>query len=223
METGKYGGLNIPRKIKPDLVLSGNCCNLRKLQHLTNDDCKNVEVSHIKINTLRDSPNTDVIHMTGSINIDLNHCAISIGDDCISIIGGSHQIMATDMICGLSHGISIGSLGEEWKNHIVSNVKVRAPLIAGADNGVRIKSWQGGKGIGENIKWKCLEEKEAVKRRNVVYQNIKGFSVSNNGITMKRSESVPCEAEVCTGLSFLPMAKPIPVIIVHQPFKDAAR
>ncbi|KAI5655623.1 hypothetical protein M9H77_32810 [Catharanthus roseus] len=196
-----------------------NNLNLRNSQrmHLTIDDCKNVELSHIKINSPRDSPNTDGIHITGSTNVDLSHCVISTGDDCVSIVGGSHNIMATNMVCGPSHGISIGSLGEDGKIDIVSNIKVRGALIAGADNGVRIKSWQGGKGIAENIvfqdirmlhvknpiiidqfycdkKGKCPEEdKKAVKIRNVVYKNIKGFSASKDGISLNCSKNVPCE------------------------------
>ncbi|KAI5656603.1 hypothetical protein M9H77_25396 [Catharanthus roseus] len=169
-----------------------NNLNLRNSQrmHLTIDDCKNVELSHIKINSPRDSPNTDEIHITGSTNVDLSYCVISAGDDCVSIVGGSHDIMATNMVCGPSHGISIGSLGEDGKIDIVSNIKVRGALTAGADNGNPIIIDQ----FYCDKKGKCPEEdKEAVKIRNVVYENIKGFRASKDGISLNCSENVPCE------------------------------
>ncbi|KAI5681108.1 hypothetical protein M9H77_02335 [Catharanthus roseus] len=199
-----------------NLIVSNLLFKNPQRMHLTVDDSKNVQISNVKIIAPKDSPNTDGIHVSGSTNVVIKNSVISTGDDCISIVSGSHQIVATDIFCGPGHGISIGSLGKNGVKDDVSNIKVSGVIISGADNGVRIKSWQGGKGVAENIifesirmmqvknpiiidqfycdkKGVCPEKKDAVKIRNVLFKDIKGLSASERGITLNCSSSVPCE------------------------------
>ncbi|KAF3603290.1 hypothetical protein F2Q69_00033019 [Brassica cretica] len=83
-------------------------------------------------------------------------CYISyiLGDDCIAITGergGSSDINITRVACGPGHGISIGSLGKGDIDDTVENVIVRSCSFWGTQNGARIKTWHGGKGLAKNI------------------------------------------------------------------------
>lgn len=184
--------------------------------HIHLEDCINVGVSNLVMNAPGDSPNTDGIHVLGSRNVSIKNCDIRTGDDCISIIAGTHQIKVTNITCGPGHGISIGSLGKEGANDAVSDILVKNATLTGTDNGVRIKSWQGGKGLAMNItfddiimedvknpivvdqfycdqKGECPEQKEAVRIKDVVYRDIIGTSATQMGMSFKCSSSIPCE------------------------------
>ncbi|KAH9774534.1 polygalacturonase QRT2 [Citrus sinensis] len=165
------------------------------------------------------SPNTDGIHVTGTQNILIKNCVIRTGDDCISIVSGSKNVRATDIICGPGHGISIGSLGAGNSEAFVSNVLVNRARLSGTTNGVRIKTWQGGSGFAKDILFQnvemrnvtnpiiidqhycdqekpCQEQASAVQVSNVVYQNIKGTSASEVAIKLDCSNQFPCRGLV---------------------------
>ncbi|PON40755.1 hypothetical protein TorRG33x02_339810, partial [Trema orientale] len=119
--------------------------------HLTFHRCDNVKVDHLRVIATRKSPNTDGIQICGTLNIQLMNCVIKTGDDCISIVNRSRNVIATDITCGPGHGISVGSLGARNSEAEVSNVIVDRARISGTTNGVRIKTWQGGSGYAENF------------------------------------------------------------------------
>ncbi|KAL8129190.1 hypothetical protein V2J09_018345 [Rumex salicifolius] len=119
--------------------------------HLTFENCVNVRAYNLVISSPGDSPNTDGIHVSGSKNVVIQRSVIRTGDDCISIVSGSTNVKATDIVCGPGHGISIGSLGKEHSKASVSNVLVNRATLSGTTNGVRIKSWQGGSGYATGI------------------------------------------------------------------------
>ncbi|CAA3005679.1 polygalacturonase, partial [Olea europaea subsp. europaea] len=144
---------------------------------------------------------------------------LSMCDDCISIVSGSKKVLATDIICGPGHGISIGSLGSRNSEDYVSDVVLNRAKLSGTTNGVRIKTWQGGSGSASNIKFQnvemhnvknpiiidqsycdqskpCKEQSSAVQVKNVVYQNIKGTSASNVAIDFDCSKKYPCQGIV---------------------------
>ncbi|XP_030495757.2 polygalacturonase [Cannabis sativa] len=184
--------------------------------HLFFDACVNVKVENLLVTAPSNSPNTDGIHMQGTQNIQLRNCVIKTGDDCISIINGTTNVRATDITCGPGHGISIGSLGPNNTEAQVSNVMVDRVTISGTTNGVRIKSWQGGSGYGENIVFQniamhnvtnpiiidqyycdqkdpCPEQYSAVQISNVVYNNITGSSFSKMAIKFNCSRTFECQ------------------------------
>ncbi|CAI9761154.1 unnamed protein product [Fraxinus pennsylvanica] len=203
-----------PCKDAPTVLTFYNCTNLvvKNLKikdspqiHLSFEKCMNVEASNLEVNAPERSPNTDGIHVTGTQNIQISRCNIGTGDDCISIVSGSKKVLATDIICGPGHGISIGSLGSGNSEDYVSDVVLNRAKLSGTTNGVRIKTWQGGSGSASNIKFQnvemqnvnnpiiidqsycdqskpCKEQSSAVQVKNVVYQNIKGTSASNVAI-----------------------------------------
>ncbi|WOL04977.1 polygalacturonase-like [Canna indica] len=193
--------------------------NLRMIDsqkmHLSFERCTNVNASHISITAPEESPNTDGIHVTQTQNIVITDCVIQTGDDCISIVSGSKNVVARNINCGPGHGISIGSLGEGNSAAQVSGVTVDTAKLTGTTNGVRIKTWQGGRGYARDITFSnvvmqnvknpiiidqnycdsdkpCHQQGSAVEVSGVVYKNIKGTSASKVAIDFECSKSVPC-------------------------------
>ncbi|XP_010554840.1 PREDICTED: polygalacturonase ADPG2-like [Tarenaya hassleriana] len=183
------------------------------------EKCANVIASNVAVTAPEDSPNTDGIHITNTQNIQVINSIIGTGDDCISIESGSQNVQIKDITCGPGHGISIGSLGDDNTRAYVSGVTVDGAKLSGTDNGVRIKTYQGGSGTASNIKFQniqmnnvknpiiidqnycdkskpCKKQKSAVQVRNVVYRNIKGTSASGMAIKFDCSKSYPCKGIV---------------------------
>ncbi|ONK81151.1 uncharacterized protein A4U43_C01F25830 [Asparagus officinalis] len=69
------------------------------------EKCTNFRASYLSITAPENSPNTDGIHITSTQNINLDHCNIGTGDDCISIVDGAQTVKATNISCGPGHGI----------------------------------------------------------------------------------------------------------------------
>ncbi|KAL5124402.1 Polygalacturonase [Glycine soja] len=192
--------------------------NGQKMQ-VSFQDSENVKVSGLTVTAPGDSPNTDGIHVTNTQNIQISSSVIGTGDDCISIVSGSKDVLATDITCGPGHGISIGSLGAGGSKDFVSGITVKGAMLSGTTNGLRIKTWQGGSGSASNIQFQniqmdnvtnpiiidqnycdqetpCEEQKSAVQIRNVMYQNIKGTSASDVGVQFDCSNNFPCQGIV---------------------------
>ncbi|KAM6570411.1 hypothetical protein CsatB_018396 [Cannabis sativa] len=221
--------------VKP-IVFRGPCkskgltfsnCNNLVVRDLHVKDCQQMQVMFVNCNTVMafnltvtapgDSPNTDGIHVTRCENMDISNSVIGTGDDCISIVSGSRNVTATDITCGPGHGISIGSLGAGHAEAHVSDIFVRKAKFYETTNGVRIKTWQGGKGDARNIKFQdiemhnvqnpiiidqnycdrrrmvCKQEESTVQVSDVLYQNIKGTSATQVAIMFDCSQSHECE------------------------------
>nr|XP_018680727.1 PREDICTED: polygalacturonase-like isoform X2 [Musa acuminata subsp. malaccensis] len=110
--------------------------------HVAFRRCTNVKASKLTISAPESSPNTDGIHVSGTKSILIKDTIIETGDDCISIVSGSRRVIATRIVCGPGHGISIGSLGANNTRAHVSKVLVDKVILKGTTNGVRIKTWQ---------------------------------------------------------------------------------
>ncbi|TKY53339.1 Polygalacturonase protein [Spatholobus suberectus] len=187
--------------------------------HVSFQDSENVKVSGLTVRAPGNSPNTDGIHVTNTQNIQISSSVIGTGDDCISIVSGSRNLLATDITCGPGHGISIGSLGAGGSQDFVSGIMVNGAKFSGTTNGVRIKTWQGGSGGASNIQFQniqmdnvtnpiiidqnycdqttpCKKQQSAVQIRNVLYQNIKGTSASDVGVQFDCSQNFPCQGIV---------------------------
>ncbi|XP_074570480.1 polygalacturonase-like [Curcuma longa] len=185
--------------------------------------CRHVNVSKLNISAPESSPNTDGIHVTSSRNVLIKDSIIGTGDDCISIVSGCRRITARNIVCGPGHGISIGSLGFNHTRANVSNVLVDGALLKGTTNGVRIKTWQGGRGYARRIVFQniemqnvknpiiidqnycdseipCDKQENAVAVRGVVYRNIKGTSATEEAMTFNCSSSVACRGVVLSNI-----------------------
>ncbi|OIW05217.1 hypothetical protein TanjilG_14770 [Lupinus angustifolius] len=184
--------------------------------HVRIQDSVNVNASGLKVIAPESSPNTDGIHVTNSQIVQISSSIIGTGDDCISIVDGTSDLIATDITCGPGHGISIGSLGARGAKEFVTGIKVNGAKLSGTKNGVRIKTWQGGSGMASNIEFRniemdnvtnpiiidqnycdkkepCQKQKSAVQIKNVLYQNISGTSASDVAVKFDCSESFPCK------------------------------
>lgn len=192
--------------------------------HVSFQDSVNVKVSSLTVTAPENSPNTDGIHVTNTQNIQISSSVIGTGDDCISIVSGSKNLLATNITCGPGHGISIGSLGAEESKEFVSGVTVNGAKFSGTTNGVRIKTWQGGSGSANRIQFQniqmdnvtnpiiidqnycdqatpCTKQQSAVQIRNVLYQNIKGTSASDVGVQFDCSKNFPCQGIVLQNIN----------------------
>ncbi|XP_027349486.1 polygalacturonase At1g48100-like [Abrus precatorius] len=183
--------------------------------HFRFEDCQNVHVENLIITSPSLSPNTDGIHIENTNNVSIYNSVISNGDDCVSIGAGCYDVDIRNITCGPSHGISIGSLGNYNSRACVSNIMVSDSIIKHSDNGVRIKTWQGGRGAVSKVNFRniymdtvrnpiiidqyycptknCLNQSNAVSISNVSYSNIRGtYDVRSPSMRFACSDSVPC-------------------------------
>ncbi|KAL9276671.1 hypothetical protein ACSQ67_025781 [Phaseolus vulgaris] len=66
---------------------------------------------------------------------------IQTGDDCIAINSGTSLVNISDIFCGPSHDISIGSLGCNGEDARVEEIDVKNCTFIGTSNEVRVKTW----------------------------------------------------------------------------------
>nr|DAD47813.1 TPA_asm: hypothetical protein HUJ06_017750 [Nelumbo nucifera] len=177
-----------------------------------------VYVSNVTITAPQQSPNTDGIHIQESTNVFIYNSSIGTGDDCISIGGGTSYLNISGISCGPGHGISIGSLGREGREEQVEYVHVSNIQFKKTSNGVRIKTWRGGKGYARNIVFEqivshgavlpividqnycdvnfkdlCVHNlKSAVQVSNITYNNVYGTSDGEIAVKFDCSEVVSC-------------------------------
>ncbi|KAL3631807.1 hypothetical protein CASFOL_024791 [Castilleja foliolosa] len=184
--------------------------------HMAFTQCTHVKATGITVVAPADSPNTDGIHISASTNVELKDIIISTGDDCISIVSNSSKIQIKSIVCGPGHGISIGSLGKNNSYSSVKDVIVSGAFLFNTENGVRIKTWQGGRGFArkitfENIWMKnvsnpiiidqyycdssmtCLNQTSGVSVDNITFRDIKGTSATEKAIVFACSDSYPCK------------------------------
>ncbi|KAJ6718461.1 POLYGALACTURONASE PLANT-LIKE PROTEIN [Salix purpurea] len=172
-------------------------------------------------------PNTDGIHIENTRDVGIYDSLISNGDDCISIGTGCSDVDIDGLTCGPSHGISIGSLGVHNSQACVRNITVRNTLIKESDDGLRIKTWQGGTGSVSDINFEniqmenvrnciiidqyyclskaCQNETSAVYVTGVTYRNIKGtYDVRTPPIHFACSDTVACTDILLSDVELLP-------------------
>ncbi|GAV86016.1 Glyco_hydro_28 domain-containing protein [Cephalotus follicularis] len=183
--------------------------------HMKFDGCEGVLIERLFISSPKLSPNTDGIHIENAKDVAIHNSVISNGDDCISIGPGCSNVDIDGVTCGPSHGISIGSLGVHNSQACVSNISVSNAVIRESDNGLRIKTWQGGTGSVSGISFDniqmenvlnciiidqyycmskaCLNETSAVYVTDVSFRNIKGtYDVRRPPIHFACSDAVAC-------------------------------
>ncbi|XP_052206629.1 polygalacturonase At1g48100 [Diospyros lotus] len=195
--------------------------------HMKFDGCSGVLIERLSISSPKLSPNTDGIHIENTKQVGIYNSVIGNGDDCISIGPGCSNVDIEGVTCGPSHGISIGSLGVHNSQACVSNITVRNAMIKDSDNGLRIKTWQGGTGSVSDIYFDnvqmenvlnciiidqyycltkaCRNQTAAVYLTGVSYQNIKGtYDVRRPPIHFACSDTVPCTNITMSEVELLP-------------------
>ncbi|MCE3050162.1 hypothetical protein HAX54_046554 [Datura stramonium] len=188
----------LPCKHAPTALTFYNCNNLKvkdlkiedaQQMHLVFERCFGVEVSNLVVSSPENSPNTDGIHITRTQNIQ----------------------------------VSDSTIGTEAH---VSDINVNGAKLSGTTNGLRIKTWQGGSGSASNIKFQnvvmngvknpiiidqnycdqetpCKDQDSAVQVKNVIYQNIKGTSATNEAINFNCSKNFPCQGILLENVKLL--------------------
>ncbi|OCT46447.1 Exopolygalacturonase C [Cladophialophora carrionii] len=119
---------------------------------------KNITISDTVIDAVSDSHgfpfNTDGFDVGGS-DIRILNSVIFNGDDAIAVQAGADNVLFQGGTIGYqSHGMSIGSLGQnqaKWAN--LSNIRFDDITVINAVYAARFKSWIGGKGLAKNITW----------------------------------------------------------------------
>lgn len=195
--------------------------------HMKFDGCEGVLIKKLSISSPKLSPNTDGIHIENTKAVGIYDSLISNGDDCISIGTGCSNVDIDGLTCGPSHGISIGSLGVHNSQACVSNITVRNTIIKESDDGLRIKTWQGGTGCVSDINFEniqmenvrnciiidqyyclskaCRNETSAVYVTGVTYRNIKGtYDVRTPPIHFACSDTVACTNILLSEVELLP-------------------
>ncbi|KAL6008713.1 hypothetical protein ACLOJK_021939 [Asimina triloba] len=197
--------------------------------HVKFDGCSDILIDNVSINSPALSPNTDGIHVENTKSVGIYNSIISNGDDCVSIGTGCSGVSIENVTCGPGHGISIGSLGMHNSQACVSDISVRNAVIRDSDNGVRIKTWQGGTGsvssiffeniLMENVRnciiidqyyclsKACRNQTSAVFVTDVSYRSIKGtYDVRSPPIHFACSDTVPCYNITMSEVELLPAA-----------------
>ncbi|WVZ87107.1 hypothetical protein U9M48_033799 [Paspalum notatum var. saurae] len=197
--------------------------------HFRFDGCSDVRVDGLYISSPANSPNTDGIHVENTQRVAIYNSRISNGDDCISIGTGSYDVDIQNVTCGPGHGISIGSLGVHNSQACVSNVTVRNAVIRNSDNGLRIKTWQGGMGAVSGITFdtvtmdnvrnciivdqyycldkRCMNQSTAVHVTDVSYANVRGsYDTRSAPIHFACSDTVPCTNITMAEVELLPFS-----------------
>nr|DAD33000.1 TPA_asm: hypothetical protein HUJ06_011851 [Nelumbo nucifera] len=213
--------------LSSNLTIQGLAIRNSPQFHFRFDNCRNVYVDTITIRAPSLSPNTDGIHIENTDSVRIYNSLISNGDDCISIGSGCYDVDINNITCGPSHGISIGSLGNRNSRACVSNITLSNSVIKHSDNGVRIKTWQGGSGSVSGVKFSnihmdavrnpiiidqfyclsraCANQTSAVYVSDISYTNIKGtYDVRSPPMHFACSDSVPCTNLTLSDVELLP-------------------
>jgi len=98
--------------------------------------------------------NTDGFDLGGT-DITITKPVIYNGDDAFAVQSGAHNIHVSGGVLGYqSHGMSIGSLGQDQSMFAnVSNIVFDDMTVINAVYASRFKSWIGGQGLAKNITW----------------------------------------------------------------------
>ncbi|CAO1939696.1 unnamed protein product [Urochloa humidicola] len=196
--------------------------------HLKFDACTRVTVDGLFVSSPASSPNTDGVHVENTTAVQILNSRIYNGDDCVSIGAGCSDVRIENITCGHGHGISIGSLGARGTRACVSNVTVRNARILDSDNGLRIKTWQGGAGAVSAVEFAgvqlrnvkncividqyyclgsaCANQTSAVRVAGVAYRDVRGTYNPRGGapIRLACSDAVPCTGITMSGVELLP-------------------
>ncbi|PIA42471.1 hypothetical protein AQUCO_02000130v1 [Aquilegia coerulea] len=205
-------------------IVFHNCHNLQlrgltfidsPKNHISINDVHGATISNLHITAPEDSENTDGIDISESTNIEIRDLIIGTGDDCIAINGQSSFINITNVACGPGHGISVGSLGAHGAYDTVEEVHVKNCNFTNTQNGVRIKTWQGGSGYARKISFEQIfldsvknpviidqyyctgghcdtHAHQNVKISDVTYSGVHGSSRKTAAISLNCSRSVAC-------------------------------
>ncbi|XP_009406293.2 exopolygalacturonase-like [Musa acuminata AAA Group] len=178
------------------------------------------------MNAPGDSPNIDGIYIVDSTNIQVANSVIGTDDDYISIGLSCTNLTIFNVLCGLGHGISIGSLGKNAGEKDVIGLNVSNYNFTGTTNGLRIQTLQSSPSrlkatnfVFEHIimnnaynliitnqnycpSANCPKKDHSlVKIKNIKCRNIVGTFLSPVAYNLVCSEVAPCEGVELSDIS----------------------
>ncbi|KAG1852324.1 pectin lyase fold/virulence factor [Suillus tomentosus] len=110
-----------------------------------------VSISDVLSTSKNLAQDTDGWDIYRSDSVSIMNSNINNGNDCVSIKPNSTNVIASDLYCNGSHGISVGSLGQYAGVYdIVENFTSTNVQMYNAQNGARIKAFAG-PGVGSGI------------------------------------------------------------------------
>ncbi|CAI7854235.1 unnamed protein product, partial [Closterium sp. NIES-53] len=124
--------------------------------HLKVQNSNELLIEGITILSPFNSPNTDGIQLSKVENAIVRNSYLESGDDNVAIGAGCHNLLVENLVCINGHGVSIGSLGRDQATACVSDVLVRNVSFTGSNNALRIKTYQGGKGLVSNVTYRDI-------------------------------------------------------------------
>ncbi|KAF0895290.1 hypothetical protein E2562_008602 [Oryza meyeriana var. granulata] len=184
--------------------------------HVSIFDCASVTLQGVRITAPADSRNTDGIRVALSRDVAILSATVRTGDDCVAMGPATSGVVIRNIRCGPGHGISIGSLGGGAGEGEVRNVTVESAVLAGTQNGLRIKTWgkpNAGRVAGVRFarvamrgvenpivvdqnycpgNVNCPDQSSGVKISDVEYEDIKGTSATAVAVKFDCSGSNPC-------------------------------
>ncbi|XP_060211297.1 polygalacturonase-like [Lycium barbarum] len=211
------GATNLAFVNSNNVAITGLTSLNSQMFHIVINGCNKVKVQAVKVLASGNSPNTDGIHVQLSSEVSILKTKIHTGDDCISIGPGTTNLWIQEIACGPGHGISIGSLGKDFKEAGVQNVTVKSVIFKNTQNGVRIKSLgRPSTGFVKNIIFQhttminvqnpividqnycpdninCPGQVSGVKISDVTYGDIHGSSATEVAVKFDCSKGNPCK------------------------------
>ncbi|KAG5537584.1 hypothetical protein RHGRI_024887 [Rhododendron griersonianum] len=215
----------------PTALIFHRCKNLKvrnlmilnsQQMHMAFTSCDRVAASHLRVLAPGSSPNTDGIHISASTRVQIKNSVIG----TVQVSQGVEWVM-------LSSGIVVKGPATylvwqlfgypDQEHHLwtrpwykIHDVVVDGAFLSNTENGVRIKSWQGGSGFATNIAFQnvwmenvsnpiiidqyycdspvtCQNQSLAVKVEDISFVGIKGTSATEEAIKFACSETFPCE------------------------------
>ncbi|CAI5514127.1 unnamed protein product, partial [Closterium sp. Naga37s-1] len=223
----KFWGSKAPTR--PHIIALIDCRNttidgllLRNppMYHVFGYGTEGLWIRGVTTNSPETSPNTDSLKLIGVRHALIENCTFHGGDDDVSLVARGAQsvvnVTVRNLIATAGHGISIGSLGAGGAVACVSDVTFKDLIISNLDNGLRIKTWQGGLGMVRNVRYEnvymtntdnaitlnqfycdshqdffCGIAPDNVALVNITYSNVYG-TTSRYGMNIRCSATVPC-------------------------------
>ncbi|KAM0867075.1 hypothetical protein ACQ4PT_042235 [Festuca glaucescens] len=134
--------------------------------HLSFTRCTDVKANFLRVVAPADSPNTDGIHLNDTSRVEIMDNLISVGDDCVSMVGNCSDIRGG---MGFAHDL-------RFENIVMKNVS--SPII--------IDQYYCDQPTP------CANQTEAVEVRKVEFVDVRGTSATAQAINIACSDTVPC-------------------------------
>ncbi|KAI8341602.1 pectin lyase fold/virulence factor [Choanephora cucurbitarum] len=202
--------------------------------HIGITSSNSVKLDGITLKTVSKSSkpakNTDAVDISNSSNIEFTNSVLTVGDDCTAMNNDVSNVVVKNVKCTGGHGFSIGSLGKGGSSATVKNIRIESSVCDNCQNGIRIKTWPGGKGSVSAVSFKDVKlnnvenpvlitthycdknqqsfcngnDNHSLTIKDITMQNISGStstSKSNPAISINCSKDTPCSGFKMTNVN----------------------